>query len=772
MEDEGETKGLLDGNESKSSHGSISSNGHSILHSNSVYKEMESAVDDDNDDDHRFETSQRTSFSWDKMLLDDLAYDDGDTSNSKFKRMLSRCKPSNQTKLYLRYTKIAVLFLSMFVCTVFFTLKDEVLPQLEIFSISQDHPYSSKISDLGSNVIIKVSFKGPIVELGNSTENITVRLVGYDYSKGGAICYEVAEVYNVYREYPLSESIYWEEMEKKYHDLKEGCGHNTSYELQFESNIDDLVTMQTDHTLLPSSSNEEVVWAAIILVAVYVLIGFELVHRTTAAMIGSFATLAVLTSYNERPPLEVVMSWLDYDVLALLWGMMTIVAIFSETGFFDYCALLSYKWAKGKIWTLVTILCLFSGIVSAFLDNVTTILLMTPVTISLCEVLNIDPRHVLIAEVIFSNIGGTATAIGDPPNVIIVANSEIEAAKNRYPYVLGIGFSEFTLHLSLGIVFCMIVGYGALRLLYRRINLHSLEPPAIRELKHEIEVWRQAAVRIMVASKEENTVKALLLQKVSQLETQLRNQIYEQRHIANENLNWKEKLIELEQRYRITDSVLLAKCSFILIVTILLFFIHSAVDTIYLDLGWIAVIGAVALLVLADVHDIENVMHRVEWATLLFFAALFVLMEGLTELGLIEYIGNFVAGIIEDVPPNARLAVALILILWVSALASSFIDNIPFTTAMIPIILDLAEREELELPLQPLVWALAFGACLGGNGTLIGASANVVCAGIADQHGYGFTFFDFFKVGFPMMLCTTFVAMIYLLICHVAFEWH
>ncbi|XP_030836468.1 P protein-like [Strongylocentrotus purpuratus] len=768
MEDVSEEKGLLEGEESKRNHGTLPANGHSIHHNHTMYQEMDTAIDNDDNNDtcNRFETSQRTSFSWDKMLLDDLAYGDGQTPPGKFKRAFARCKPSDQTKLYLRYTKIAVVFLAMFVCTVFFTLKDEVNPSPEIFSIAQDNPYLSEIRDLGSNDIIIVTFKGPIVELGslNSTENITVRLVGRDLTQEGIICHEYSEVYNIIREYPLSKSIFWEEMEKKFTDVKEGCGDNTSYEVSFESNIDELVTLETEHTILPSSSKNEVIWAAIILVAVYILIGFELIHRTTAAMLGSFATLAVLTSYNQRPPLEEVMAWLDYDVLALLWGMMTIVAIFSETGFFDYCALLSYKWAKGKIWTLVTILCLFSGIVSAFLDNVTTILLMTPVTISLCEVLNIDPRHVLIAEVIFSNIGGTATAIGDPPNVIIVANSDIEAA--------GIGFANFTLHMCLGIVFCMIAGYGALRLLYRGINLHSMEPKAIRELKHEIEIWRRSAVRIMVASKEENTVKALLLQKVSQLETQLRNQIYEQRHTANEDVNWREKLQDLEQRYRITDHVLLAKCSFVLLVTILLFFIHSVVDTIYLDLGWISVIGAVAILLLADVHDIENVMHRVEWATLLFFAALFVLMEGLTELGLIEYIGNFVAGIIEGVPTEARLAVALILILWVSALASSFIDNIPFTTAMIPIILDLAEREDLGLPLQPLVWALAFGACLGGNGTLIGASANVVCAGIADQHGYGFTFYDFFKVGFPMMLCTTFVAMIYLLICHVALEWH
>ncbi|XP_072171093.1 P protein-like [Diadema setosum] len=664
----------------------------------------------------------------------------------------------------LRIFKIAVMFAIMFVCSVFFTLKDEVEKVPEIFPLSSDLPYFTNVSELGKNTFINVRFTGPLLDVAdvNTTENVSMSLLVRNPSACDRLTSLMGSViYTLNREHPFSESNYWFPVEGRF-DV-ESCSDDAEFLLQYETNVDDIITLTSTYTLTPPSSNEEVVWAAIVLVGVYVLIGFELVHRTTAAMLGSFAVLAILTSYNQRPTLEVVMEWLDYDTLALLWGMMTIVAIFSETGFFDYCALVSYKLAKGRIWTLVTILCFFSGIVSAFLDNVTTILLLTPVTISLCEVLEIDPRYVLIAEVVFSNIGGTATAIGDPPNVIIVSNSEIQDA--------GIGFADFTLHLSLGIIFCMVIGYFVLRLLYRGINLHS-QDTEVRELKHEIEVWRQAATRIMVASKEESTVKALLLQKVYQLETQLRNRIYQSRQSAGRTRNWQEKLAELEVRYCITDKVLLAKCSFVLIAVIILFFSHSLVVGIYLNLGWIAVIGAVALLLLADVHDIENVMHRVEWATLLFFAALFVLMEGLTELGLIKYIGDLVADLIEDVPEESRLTVALILILWVSALASSFIDNIPFTTAMIPIVLDLGEREELGLPLKPMVWALAFGACLGGNGTLIGASANVVCAGIADQHGYGFSFVDFLKVGFPMMLSTTFVAMIYLLVCHSWLGWN
>lgn len=202
------------------------------------------------------------------------------------------------------------------------------------------------------------------------------------------------------------------------------------------------------------------------------------------------------------------------------------------------------------------------------------------------------------------------------------------------------------------------------------------------------------------------------------------------------------------------------------------FFLHSLVPGIHLDLGWIAILGAVWLLILAEIHDFEVILHRVEWATLLFFAALFVLMEALEHLHLIEYVGEQTALLIKTVPEDRRLAAAVVLVMWVSALASSLIDNIPFTATMIPVLLRLSQDPGVSLPTMPLMYALALGACLGGNGTLIGASANVVCAGIAEQHGYGFSFMEFFRLGFPMMIVSCTVGMCYLLVVHVVMGWN
>ncbi|MGH0142687.1 UNVERIFIED_CONTAM: hypothetical protein FKN15_076570 [Acipenser sinensis] len=469
-----------------------------------------------------------------------------------------------------------------------------------------------------------------------------------------------------------------------------------------------VVPLSMTHQSIYANVETQVVIAAVILAGVYVLIIFEIVHRTLAAMLGSLAALSALAVIGDRPSLVTVVEWIDYGTLALLFGMMILVAIFSETGFFDYCAVKAYQLSRGRVWPMITILCLIAAILSAFLDNVTTMLLFTPVTIRLCEVLNLDPRHVLIAEVIFTNIGGAATAVGDPPNVIIVSNQDLQKK--------GIDFAAFTGHMFLGVALVLVTSFPFLRLLYWNKKLYNKEPGEIVELKHEIHVWRLTAQRINPASREETAVKCLLMHKVLTLESLLRKKLQTfQRQISQEDKNWETNIQELQKKHRITDTILLVKCISVLGVVILMFFLNSFVPGIYLDLGWIAMFGALWLLVLADIQDFEIILHRVEWATLLFFAALFVLMEALAQLQLIDYIGEQTALLIKAVPEDQRLAVAVILVVWVSALASSLIDNIPFTATMIPVLINLSQDADVNLPLNPLIYALAMGACLGGK---------------------------------------------------------
>uniref|UniRef100_A0A8C3R899 OCA2 melanosomal transmembrane protein n=1 Tax=Cyanoderma ruficeps TaxID=181631 RepID=A0A8C3R899_9PASS len=644
----------------------------------------------------------------------------------------------------LKFLKISGLFIFVVVCSVLFSIYPDQGMPWQMLAVSPLESFSMNLTDFRDSALLKLDIGGPfgVQVVDEQTEEYIVVQISQNEDTGSR---RRRQQQVMVFKFPFIFS----EMNKKTFSFSFTRG-TIFINIQAFLQESGSVPLSMKHQYLHANIEAQVTVASIILVGVYVLIIFE---------VSQFCTLILL------PSMVKVVEWIDYETLALLFGMMVLVAIFSETGFFDYCAVKAYRFSRGKVWAMITLLCLIAAILSAFLDNVTTMLLFTPVTIRLCEVLNLDPRHVLIAEVIFTNIGGAATAVGDPPNVIIVSKQELRKR--------GLDFAAFTGHMFLGICLVVLVSFPFLRLLYWNKKLYNKEPSEIVELKHEIYVWRLTAQRINPASREETAVKCLLMQKVLTLEMLLRKKLRTfHRQISQEDKNWETNIQELQKKHRITDKILLIKCLTVLGCVILMFFLNSFVPGIYLDLGWIAMLGALWLLVLADIHDFEMILSRVEWATLLFFAALFVLMEALAHLHLIDYIGEQTALLIKVVPEDQRLAVAIILVLWVSALASSVIDNIPFTATMIPVLLNLSKDPDVNLPMKPLIFSLAMGACLGGNGTLIGASANVVCAGIAEQHGYGFSFMEFFRLGFPMMIVSCTIGMCYLLVAHVVVGWN
>lgn len=456
--------------------------------------------------------------------------------------------------------------------------------------------------------------------------------------------------------------------------------------------------------------NQAVYVGLAILLAVYVLIIFEWVHRTLAAAVGGIVAMLALNYYKEGDALSLaeVTTLIDWETIGLLLGMMVMVGILSNTGVFEYFAVLSYKKSGGSIWTLVVILCSVTAVLSAFLDNVTTMLLLTPVTIQLAKVLDIKPIPLLISEVLFSNIGGAATMIGDPPNIMIGSGlspdkiASAEGGKYEYMSQYGVTFNDFIIEMGPGILMCIVPSFMLLKWFYA----DEFSGSRIRDVA------------------------------------------------------------ELESKYGIKDPQMLKVAGFILVLVIINFFLHPIT---HIAVSWIALVGAVIMLLATDRHELEEPLHHVEWTTLLFFAGLFVLVHSLQEMGVINYIGQYVMAAIEYFGSNegdgqtVRLAAAILIVLWVSAVASAFIDNIPYTATMIPIVLQIAD-ELGDYLLGPLIWALAFGACLGGNGTLIGASANVVTAGMSEEAGYPISFNEFFKAGFPVMILTTFIVSLYMLL--------
>ncbi|XP_040825882.1 P protein [Ochotona curzoniae] len=663
----------------------------------------------------------------------------------------------------MRWLKITGLFVFVVLCSILFSLYPDQGKFWQLLAVSPLESYSVNLSSRLDSTLLQVDLAGSLTAGGPSRpgreEHVVVEVTQEDsLSSRRRRPQQIIHNWTIF----LNPGSEHSTVSRTFEILSR---ETVSISIRAALQQTQVVPLLLAHQYLRASIEAQVTVAAAILAGVYGLIIFEIVHRTLAAMLGSLAALAALAVIGDRPSLTQVVEWIDFETLALLFGMMILVAIFSETGFFDYCAVKAYRLSRGRVWTMIIMLCLIAAVLSAFLDNVTTMLLFTPVTIRLCEVLNLDPRQVLIAEVIFTNIGGAATAIGDPPNVIIVSNQELRK--------MGLDFAGFTAHMFVGICFILLVSFPLLRLLYWNRKLYNKEPSEIVELKHEIHVWRLTAQRISPASREETAVRGLLMGKVLALEHLLARRLHSfNRQISQEDKNWETNIQELQKKHRISDQILLIKCLTVLGFVIFTFFLNSFVPGVHLDLGWIAILGALWLLILADIHDFEIILHRVEWATLLFFASLFVLMEALAHLHLIEYVGEQTALLIKMVPEDQRLAAAIILIIWVSALASSLIDNIPFTATMIPVLLSLSQDPEVSLPTPPLMYALALGACLGGNGTLIGASANVVCAGIAEQHGYGFSFMEFFRLGFPMMMVSCIVGMCYLLVAHVVVGWN
>lgn len=537
------------------------------------------------------------------------------------------------------------------------------------------------------------------------------------------------------------------------------------YAVQMRSTANQTVPFKMSYTTNPLDMTTGVIYACVLLCGLYVLIIFEIINRTMAAVLISTTALATLALAGERPSLPEVISWLDVETLLLLFSMMVLVAIMAETGMFDFLAVYTFEVTKGKLWPLITLLSVITAALSTFLDNVTTVLLMTPVTIRLCEVMELDPVPILMSMVIYSNIGGTMTPVGDPPNVIIASNKAVTQS--------GINFTNFTLHMSMGIVLVCAQTYLQIRYIYRDTNKLRLKVPReIQELRQQISIWRRAADSLPHLSKDEQVVKERLERKIRKLNGQLEVLERESRKRACPKSTFENTLKEMKEKYKIRDKPLLVKSSVAILFVVAVFFLHSIPELNRISLGWTALLGAILLLTLADRADLEPILHRVEWSTLLFFAALFVLMEALSKLGLIQFIGGLTEDLILKVDENARLAVSILLMLWISGISSAFVDNIPLTTMMVRVVTSLGSNPNLGLPMAPLVWALSFGACLGGNGTLIGASANVVCAGVAEQYGYRFTFMQFLKIGFPIMIGHLLVASGYLLLCHCVFTWH
>jgi Na+/H+ antiporter NhaD/arsenite permease-like protein len=436
---------------------------------------------------------------------------------------------------------------------------------------------------------------------------------------------------------------------------------------------------------LPNLFNAAFYIATITFVAVFALIAFHVLHDTLAAFLGATVMLGVSHTVGTFNPdlrildFERAIEFIDFDVIFLIMTLMILVAVIGRTGVFQWLALVAYRAARGSAWQLVVILMAVTAVLSAFLNNVTIMLLMAPVTIEVALILGVNPATLIIPEVLASNIGGVATLIGDPPNTVIGSFADL-------------GFNQFLIHMGPIAVIATITLIAVIYVIYRRDYTAARKAPS----------------------------PALLAR--------------------------------LERDAQITDPLTLKRSLLVMGAMMALFF---ASERLEMPPSVVGFIGATALLVWVR-PNVEQMLSEVDWTTLLFFMSLFIVVGGVQEVGLIQWIADLIAGI-----AGANLLVASQAVIWLSAIASAIVNNIPFTTAALPIAAFLT-RMIPGAGNNVLYWSLSLGANLGGNATYIGSAPNVVAVGVLDRAGCRVTFVDWLKVGIPVTFATVLVPTIWL----------
>ena len=412
-----------------------------------------------------------------------------------------------------------------------------------------------------------------------------------------------------------------------------------------------------------------------IFLVLYIIISTEIINKTVVALFGASIYL-VLHIIGE----EEAFQHIDWNVIFLLVSMMIIVGITKNTGLFQFIAIKAAKFAKGEPVAILILLSLICALFSALLDNVTTVLIIVPVTILIAVELGISPVPFVISIAIASNIGGAATLIGDPPNIMIGSAS-------------GLDFMQFLVNLGPPIAICLFFFTIIQILVFRK----------------KLRVSTERKARIM----------------------------------------------EFDESKTLEDIPLLIKCLSVLALVITGFLLHGF---LHLEASVIAMFGASLLMLITGVKEVDEVLKDIEWGTIFFFVGLFILVGGLVETGAIKIAAEYILGLTKG-----NIKSTSILIVWVSGIFSAFVDNIPYVATMIPLVNDIGNTLGSEA-IVPVWWSLALGSCLGGNGTLVGASANVVSAGLASKSGYKISFIEFTKYGFGFMLVTLAVSTVYVLL--------
>lgn len=436
-------------------------------------------------------------------------------------------------------------------------------------------------------------------------------------------------------------------------------------------------------------------WTATgIFILAYAAIMSEKIHKTVVAIVGA-GLMLILKILEQHEAFHLEEFGIDWNVIFLLISMMIIINLMRPTGVFEYIAIKSAKLGKGEPFRIMVIFSIVTALLSAFLDNVTTVLLITPVTMLIAEALEVDPIPYLLSCAFASNIGGTATLIGDPPNIMIASKAHLD-------------FMDFIYHLTPVVLVIMAAYILTIKLFWAK-GLKTRQ-----ELKNRVMAMNEHEV--------------------------------------------------------IHDHVMLTKSLVVLAIVLVGFTFHGV---LHFQPATIALFGAGLLLLLSKTHNPHHILADVEWPTIFFFMGLFIIVGGVVKVGLIKWMSEQMIAITQG-----NLLATSMVIMWFAAVASAFVDNIPYVATMNPLIIDMASRlwphetglALLQHPeLMPIWWSLALGACLGGNGSPIGSSANVIVVGMSEKAGQKISFMKFMAYGVPVMIMTIIISTIYVWVRYYVF---
>ncbi|NTW59044.1 MAG: ArsB/NhaD family transporter [Nitrospirae bacterium] len=426
--------------------------------------------------------------------------------------------------------------------------------------------------------------------------------------------------------------------------------------------------------------------ATVVFFAAYAMIISEKLHKTVVAIFAA-SLMLVLRIVEQHEAFHVEELGVDWNVIILLISMMLIINLMRPTGIFEYIAIRSSKWGRGDPFRIMVIFAAVTAVLSALLDNVTTVLLITPAAILIADALEVDAVPYLISSALASNIGGTATLIGDPPNLMIASRAQLT-------------FMDFIINLAPIVVVLMILYLLVMKLIWGR------------------------------------------------------------KLVTRDEL--KQRIMQMDEREAIKDPDMLRKSLAVLALVLAGFIFHGI---LHFQPATIALFGAGLLLLLSRTHEPHHVLSEIEWPTIFFFLGLFIIVGGVVKVGLIKRMSIQILEL-----TGGDLFATSMIVMWFSAIASAVVDNIPYVATMNPLIVDMARQlwpdlsgvQLLQHPdLMPLWWSLALGACLGGNATIVGASANVIIVGLSEKAGRKISFWKFMAYGTPVMIVTVAVSSLY-----------